>query len=166
MKKIPFLSFSLLLVTYSIFGWHLANAQVSLLLYLVVIFGIIFLDAILAFPVLNFKVLLPWFESDIYTFLSTIFTAFLFVFVITWIHISLHSLVLISAGILVKLDNQLYGLNRWQSFGILLMLSEGSLGLGIGLYKLLESTTTNFEGLTIIYDSFYSLLETFDQISI
>lgn len=138
MKKIPLLSCTLLLISYGIFGWYLANAQVSLFLYLVVIASIVLLDAILTFPLLNVKAILPWFESDVYTFISAIFTAFLFVIVIRWINISLHSLVLISAGILVKLDNQFYGLNRWQSFGILLIISEGSLGLGIALHKLLQ----------------------------
>ncbi len=125
-------------MSYSIFGWSLANAQASLFLYLVVIAGIFLLNAILTFRFLNFKAIVPWFKSEIYTFISAIATAFLFVIVIRWINIFVHALVLISAGILARLDTQIYGLKRWQSFGILLIISEGSLGLGAALYTLLK----------------------------
>ncbi len=139
MKPIPLLSLTLLLMTYSILGWSLANAQVSLFLYLVVIAGIFLLDAILTFRLLDFKAIAPWFESDILTFISAIFMAFLFVVFIKWIDIFVHALVLVSAGILAKLDTQVYSLKKWQSFGILLIISEGSFGLGTALYILLEN---------------------------
>ena len=141
MKPIPLLSSTLLLMSYSIFGWSLANAQPSLFLYLVVIAGIFLLDAILTFRFLHFKTIIPWFNSELYTFLSAIFTAFLFVVIIRWINIFIHSLVLISAGILVKLDTKIYGLKSWHSFGILLIISEGGLGLGVALYFLLKNHT-------------------------
>ena len=134
MKLIPLLSFILLLISYSIFGWSLANTQASLFLYLVVIVSIFLLDAILTFRCLNFKAIVPWFNSELYTFISAIVAAFLCVVIIRWINVFIHSLVLISAGILVRLDTQIYGLSRWQSFGILLIISEGSFGLGYALY--------------------------------
>ncbi|NEQ35531.1 MAG: hypothetical protein F6K40_04130 [Okeania sp. SIO3I5] len=141
MKPIPLLSSTLLLITYGIFGWSLANAQASVFLYLVVIAGIFLLDAILTFRFLNLKTIIPWFNSELYTFISAIVTAFFFVVIIRWINIFTHSLVLISAGILVRLDTQIYGLKNWHSFGILLIISEGGLGLGVGLYLLLKNHT-------------------------
>lgn len=139
MKSIPLLSLTLLLISYGIFGWSLANTQVSLLLYLLVIASIFLLDAILTFSFLNFKAIVPWFNSEVYTFISAIATAFLFVVIIRWINIFIHSLVLILAGILVKLDTKIYGLNRWQSFGILLIISYVGLGLGSWFYLLLKN---------------------------
>lgn len=139
MKPIPLLSFTLLLITYSILGWSLANAQVSLFLYLLVIAWIFLLDAILSFRLIDFKAINPWFESDLFTFISAIVMAFLFVVFIRWIDIFFHALVLVSAGILAKLDTQVYGLKKWQSFGILLIISQGSFGLGTALYILLEN---------------------------
>ena len=53
-----------------------------------------------------------------------------------WITIFVDALVLISAGILVRLDTQVCGFKNWQSFVILLIVSEASLGLGILLYRL------------------------------
>ncbi|MDJ0515305.1 MAG: hypothetical protein F6K22_03075 [Okeania sp. SIO2F4] len=139
MKPIPLLSFTLLLMSYSIFGWSLANAQVSLFLYLVVIACIFLLDVILTFRLLDLKAISPWFQSDIFTFISAILIAFLFVVFIRWINIFIHALVLVSAGILAKLDTQVYGLKKWQSFGILLIISEGSLFLGTALYILIKN---------------------------
>ncbi len=126
-------------MSYSILGWSLANAQVSLFLYLVVIAGIFLLDAILTFRLLDLKAINPWFQSDIFTFIFAILIAFLFVVFIRWINIFVHGLVLVSAGILAKLETQVYGLKKWQSFGILLIISEGGFGLGTALYILLKN---------------------------
>ncbi|GGA37155.1 hypothetical protein CYANOKiyG1_55120 [Okeania sp. KiyG1] len=65
-----------------------------------------------------------------------ILCAFLFVVFIRWVTISVDALVLISAGILVRLDAQVCGFKNWQSFVILLIISQASLGLGILLYRL------------------------------
>ena len=51
----PLLSFTLLLISYSIFGWSPANSQASLFLYLVVIVSIFLLDAILTFSFPKFS---------------------------------------------------------------------------------------------------------------
>lgn len=126
-------------MSYSIFGWSLANAEVSLFLYLVVIAGIFLFYAILTFRLLDLKAIVPWFESDIFSFISAIIIAFLFVVFIRWINIFIHALVLVSAGILAKLETQVYGLKKWQSFGILLIISEGSLFLGTALYILIKN---------------------------
>lgn len=127
----------LLLISYSILGWRLASIQASQLLYLTVITAIFLLDIILTVPLPNFqRIIKPWFQSDIMTFISVIISAFLFVVLIRWISLSVDALVLISAGILVRLDTQVCGLKNWQSFVILLIISQASLGLGILLYRL------------------------------
>lgn len=136
-KLIPLLSLILLLITYSILGWRLANTQASQLLYLAVIATIFLLDIILTAPLPNLKgIIKPLFKSDIATFISVIVFAFLFVVFIRWIAIFVNVLVLICSGILVRLDTQIYGLKSWQSFVILLIISEASLGLGTVLYRL------------------------------
>jgi predicted P-loop ATPase/GTPase len=65
----------------------------------------------------------------------------LFVVIMKWINIFIHSLVLISAGILVILDTQISGINGWQSFGILLMISEVGLGLGCTVYLFIKKSS-------------------------
>ncbi|NEP79669.1 MAG: hypothetical protein F6K39_16770 [Okeania sp. SIO3B3] len=135
MKLIPLLSLILLLITYTVLGWRLASIQPSQLLYLAIIAAIFLLDIILTVPLPNFKeIIKPWFQSDITTFISVMLCAFLFVVIIRWISLSVDALVLISAGILVRLDTQVSGLKNWQSFVILLIISQASLGLGILIY--------------------------------
>ena len=128
-------------MSYSILGWSLADVQVSLFLYLVIIAGIFLFNAILTFHLLDLETIDPWFKSDIFTFISAIIIAFLFVFFIRWINILSHALVVVSAGILAKLDTQIYSFKKWQSFGILLIISEGSFVIGIALYILLKNYT-------------------------
>ncbi len=140
MKLIPLLSLTILLISYSIWGWSLAEANASNLLYFFVTVTIFLLDFILTFSLPHYKGIVKlWFQSDISTFLAVITMAFLFVVIIKWIHISVNALVLISAGILVRLDTQIYGFKKWQSFGILLIISEVSLAIGTALYILLNN---------------------------
>ncbi|MEB3341978.1 hypothetical protein [Okeania sp.] len=141
MKPIPLLSFTLLLISYSVFGWTLANTQINLFSYLFVIISIFLLDAILTFRLFNWKVINPWFKNDIFAFISAIVIAFLFVVLVRWINIFVHGLALASAEILAKLDAQIYGFKKWQSFWILLIISEGSFILGTAFYLLIKNYT-------------------------
>ena len=141
MKSIPLLSLALLFISYIILGWSLANYQASLFLYLVVLVSIFLSDIILTFCLFNLQAIVPLFNSKSYIFISAIVVAFLFVVIIRWINIFIHSLVLISAGILVRLDTQISGLNRWQSFGILLMISEVGFGLGCTVYLFIKRSS-------------------------
>lgn len=138
MKLIPLLfSLTLLLISYSILGWTLANSNASQLAYGLVMATVILLDVFLTAPLPNIKgIVTPWFQSDIGTFIYIIVSAFLFVVFIRWIHIFINGLVLVSASILTRLDTQIYGLKRWQSFLTLVIISEASLGFGYGLYLL------------------------------
>lgn len=141
MKLIPFLSLTLLLISYGIFGWSLANSNASLLVYVIVVAAIFLLDAILTSPLPSLKkIIAPWFQSEVATFLSVIFGAFLFVIVMRWIQFFVNTFVLVSAGILVRLDTQVYGLKKWQSFWVLVIISEASLGLGYALYRFFRSS--------------------------
>ncbi|MGB3511233.1 MAG: hypothetical protein WBA93_18760 [Microcoleaceae cyanobacterium] len=135
MKLIPLLSLTILLTTYSILGWSLAHSDASLLIYCLVIAAVILLDIFLTAHLPNLKgIITPLFQSDIGTFISIIISAFLFVVFIRWIHIVINCLVLVSAAILTRLDTLIYGLKRWQSFLVLVIISEASLGFGSALY--------------------------------
>ena len=123
------------MISYSILGWSLAQSQASLLVYFLVVTAIILLDVFLTVPLPNVKgIAMLWFASDTASFLAVIFSAFLFVFVIRWIQFFLNALVLVSAAILTRLDTQIYGLKRWQSFLVLVIISEASLCFGSALY--------------------------------
>ncbi|MDJ0556464.1 MAG: hypothetical protein QNJ68_18890 [Microcoleaceae cyanobacterium MO_207.B10] len=136
MKLIPILSLALLFLSYTILGWTLATSDASLFIYCLVIAAIILLDSVLTVPLPSFKrLVIPWFKSDICTFIFIIFSAFLFVVFIRWIHILMNALVLISPAILTRLDLQTtYGLKRLLCFLILVIISEASLGFGVALY--------------------------------
>ena len=119
MKLIPLLfSLTLLLISYSILGWTLANSNASQLAYGLVMATVILLDVFLTAPLPNIKgIVTPWFQSDIGTFIYIIVSAFLFVVFIRWIHIFINGLVLVSASILTRLDTQIYGLKKKVDYG-------------------------------------------------
>ncbi|MDQ2096867.1 MAG: hypothetical protein QQW96_04385 [Tychonema bourrellyi B0820] len=80
-----------------------------------------------------------WLSTDMGAFLSIIVCSFIAVIVVTWLHLFTTCLVLVSAGALARLDIQVSGFKKWQSFGILATISLTGLGLG-GAIELLSTT--------------------------
>ncbi len=147
-KKLPWASLLLLLFTYGVFGWLISTEaqskgldslpELSRLIWL--IGGVILLLALtLTAP---FKVIqgfyTGWLKSDTKAFFSVILGAFIAVIIINWIQISIRILVLLSAGALVRLDLKTAGYSKWQSFGILIVVSLAGFSLGIVSNQLLE----------------------------
>lgn len=130
-KKIPWLSLVLLLVTYSTLGWILSAFSESWFIWMLTILGIVLLDLWLSSSWSKIRDhFVRLFKSDSRTFLVAVAAAFLTVFIITWLHIFVHILVIISSGILARLDTQVAGLREWQVFWTLLIISLVGLGLG------------------------------------
>ena len=63
-------------------------------------------------------------------FLSIIVGAFLAVVIVAWLHLFATSLLLISAGVLARLDIQISGWKNWRAFVILTTISLAGVGLG------------------------------------
>ncbi len=72
-------------------------------------------------------------------FISIIVGALVAVIIVTWLHLFTTCLILTSAGSLARLDIQVSGFKKWQSFGILATVSLTGLGLG-GAIEFLSAT--------------------------
>ncbi len=85
----------------------------------------------LSFPLKSTKKwIMRWISTDAGAFISIISAAFLAVIVVTWMHLFVTGLVLISAGALARLDIQIFGHQRWRTFCVLAAVSLSGLGLG------------------------------------
>lgn len=130
-SKLPRTSLTLLLFTYSIFGW-LFPATLSKPIWMLETTLVLLLPFLLTAPLTLVTICFDrWLSSDTRYFVTGIILAFVGVFVITWIHIFANFLVLLSAGTLARLDIQTAGFTKRQAFLILLAVSL--VGLAIGL---------------------------------
>ena len=132
MKKNSWVSLTLLFVTYFTFGWKLSEFEVPPHQpWFVALASILVLDIFLSFPMRKTKALIRgWFSSDIGAFLAITVGAFVAVVVFAWLHLFATSLLLISAGVLARLDIQISGWKNWRAFIVLTTISLGGVGLG------------------------------------
>ena len=132
MIKNSWLSLTLLFVTYFIFGWKLSEFDIPPhLTWFLAIAAVFVLAMVLSFPLKGIKsFMMRWISSDAGAFISIILGALLAVIVVTWLHLFVTGLVLTSAGVLARLDIQLFGHKRWRTFGILVAVSLTGVGVG------------------------------------
>lgn len=131
-KRLPWLSLLLLVLTYGVFGWLIAASDKSWMLWLMGAGYTLLIASALTAPWALLKGFYASFlESDSRAFVSVIVGAFLAVIIITWLGVFVRILVLISASALARLDLQTAGYNKWQAFGLLLVVALAGFGLGI-----------------------------------
>lgn len=131
LKKFPWVSLALLLVTYITLGWLLSALHAPWPVWVIVVVCVLLLAASLSSPWSKIRYsFAPLFKSDTRTFLIATLGAFLSVVVITWLPAFAHALVVVSAGTLFKLDAQTSGLSERQAFWLLAIVSLVGLGLG------------------------------------
>ncbi|PIG91988.1 hypothetical protein [Gloeocapsopsis sp. IPPAS B-1203] len=129
--KIPWLSFTLLLLTYITFGWLLEAFNDPIAAWVVAIACIFFLSTLLASPWSQLKNDLGLlFKSDTRAFFVAVVGAFLTVLIISWFHIFAHGLVAVSSATLFRLDAQRAGWSEMQIFWILTAVSIVGLVIG------------------------------------
>lgn len=137
LKKIPWLSLALMLLTYATFGWlygswslvlvkegiffkELETSIASSILYGIGTIGILAIALIFTAPISLIALSVDkWFRADSRAFFSIFLGAFAFAVIVQRVDYFARILVLISAALLVKLDLQLAGYKRWLSFVIL-----------------------------------------------
>jgi len=125
------LSFSLLLVTYINFGWLLAGWHNEWQHWIVVGLLILLLSELLASPWSIIRlVTVRWLKSDRRAFLTALLGGFVGVFLLVHMSLLLNIVLLIAAGLMVRLDLQVANLHDWQAF--LLLFSTSLLGIMIG----------------------------------
>lgn len=131
LKKFPWVSLALLLVTYSTLGWLLSAFKDPWFVWAIVVIGVFLIAASLSSPWSNIRNgFARLFKSDTRAFLFTVVAAFLTVLITTWFHIFAHALVVISACTLFRLDAQTAKLSEAQIFWISTIVSLAGLSLG------------------------------------
>ncbi|MEC4806367.1 MAG: hypothetical protein SAJ12_11790 [Jaaginema sp. PMC 1079.18] len=135
-KKIPFLSLTLLFLTYGLCGWSLAQATHQLWIWVVFGLMILILVIILVGPVARFRNLLGiWLQSDATAFLSVMVMAFVTVMLVTRLDLLAQWLVLLASGYLARLDLQRAGYQTWPTFAIAAIAALSGYGTGLALQQ-------------------------------
>ncbi|MEC4819368.1 MAG: hypothetical protein SAK29_39780 [Scytonema sp. PMC 1069.18] len=138
LKKLPWLSVFLLLLTYITVGWIISNAKVHVAMWLLTAIAAFLLAASLTTPwtsIANYSLFL--FKSNLRSFGVTVGAALLFFLMIARFRVFLDTLVILAAAILVRIDFQTIGLGERQTFWTILFVSWVGLALGILLDKLI-----------------------------
>lgn len=131
---ITWASFGLLLLACFHFGWFLFESHYYFVISGLILAGIWLIDLFFTMPLNPLKSgVIKWIRTDIGTFLMIVFLSILGVFMLTWLHISLNILLMISATALARLELQTARFNNWHAFLILSLLSTVGLMLGWGL---------------------------------
>ncbi len=137
LKKLPWATLALLLVTYSVFGW-LFSSNFSWNFWLIETALVILIALLLTAPLTLLKAFFSqWMNSDTRAFLCVIASALAGVFIMTWFSFFAHILVLLSAGALTRLDLQTAGFSGTQSFWIIAIVSMAGFSLGVLLNQLI-----------------------------
>ena len=131
LKKLPKLSLMLLLVTYTTLGWILSASKSPWYIVLLAAALVLLLAETLAAPFSKIrKIILRSLSSDINAFIIVLVLSFLAAAIVVWIDIVVRVLVLVSAGLLARLDLYRAGLGQWQAFWILTVISLIGFALG------------------------------------
>jgi hypothetical protein len=154
LAKFPWLSLSLVMLTYGTFGWYIANADSSwghwlfeqgeawgwaleegyfyIGIHLMAILSIAMISLALTAPVTLMTIFLgSWLRSDLKSIISILLWSFAFVLMLRWFGYFVRFMILFSAAILGRLELQRAGYNGWQIFTVLTSLCILGFGLGV-----------------------------------
>lgn len=137
LKRLPWISLVLVLLSYSTLGWVLSEAQTSLYVWLVVMLAVLLLVGSLTAPlslVTQYSTIL--FRSNIRSFAVAVFGAFLFFLMLAWFRVFLDTLLIISAAILARIDFQGAKFSEVQAFLMTSITSLTGVALGAGMQTL------------------------------
>jgi hypothetical protein len=140
LKRVPWVSLALVLLSYSTLGWVISETRVPLFVWVATVIAILLLIVTLTAPwpkmTYYYSILL---QSNIRSFGVAVLGAFLFFIMIAWFRVFLDTLLIISATILVRIDFQRAGLKEGLAFYTTSIFSLGGLALGALIYKLIYS---------------------------
>jgi len=139
LKRLPWISLSLLLLTYTHLGWATSQASYSLVKWLLLVIAILLLTGSFTTPWSKisefFRFLL---QSNLRYFGLTLLGAFLVFLILAKFRLFLDILVMVCATMLARLDFQGAGFKEKSSFAIILIFSLAGLGLGVMIDLLLK----------------------------
>lgn len=138
LKKVPWFSLALILLSYSTLGWVISEAQAPWFAWLVVVVAILLALICLTTPwsrLAEFYSMLL--KTNTRSFGVAVFAAFLFFIMLAWFRVFLDTLLIISATILAKIDFQGSGLRQELAFLFTSIFSLTGLALGGLAYHLI-----------------------------
>lgn len=138
LKRLPWFSLILLLLTYTTFGWVLSRSRTQPILWLAVAIAIVIFIAILTIPLskmADYSVSL--FRSNLRSFGIAVLGAFLFFLIMARFRLFLDTLVIIAVTMLVKIDFQAAGFSQILAFWLIVAFSFAGLALGVLAEKLM-----------------------------
>lgn len=113
LKRVPWVSLALVLLSYSALGWVISETRAPKFVWVVTVVAILLLIVTLTTPgskmTYYYNIL---FQSNIRSFCVAILAAFLFFIMLAWFRVFLDTLLIISATILVRIDFQIAGLRK------------------------------------------------------
>ncbi|HYW20754.1 MAG TPA: hypothetical protein VE956_15915 [Nodularia sp. (in: cyanobacteria)] len=130
-KTLPWISLVLVMFSYTTLGWALSDTQAPLYVWIIFILAVLVLVYSLTITrsaISKYSQLLL--QSNIRSFAVATFGAFLFFIMLAWFRIFLNALLIISVGILARIDCQTAGYKQGQAFLITLIFSLAGLALG------------------------------------
>ncbi|BAY47731.1 hypothetical protein SAMD00079811_53500 [Scytonema sp. HK-05] len=140
LKRLPFVSLVLLLLTYTTLGWVISKtyAPAPWFIWLLAVIAIL---VVLAGLTISWRRLTEYsfvlFKSNLKSFSITVLAAFLFFLMIAQFRVFLDTLVIIAAAVLGKIDFQTAGFTDGQAFCFLSIFSLTGLALGALIHKLI-----------------------------
>jgi len=153
LKTFPWLSLSIMLITYVVFGWHIAEASINwshslviqtnglglglkdeslmLAIHLFAILIIVLTSLALTAPLTLMTFFVSsWIKSELQSIVSMIVWSFVLDLILRWLNYFIQFSVLLSAAVLGRLELRYIGFSRSQTIGILTIL--GLIGFGSG----------------------------------
>lgn len=153
LKTLPWLSLAIIIVTYGVFGWHIATLSahwshalvlqsrdwglsiednsMMLIIHLLAILMIVITSLALSAPLsLMTFVVGSSIRSEGQSIVSMVIWSFLFVIILRWFNIFTHFLVLLSAALLGRLELRYIGYTNTRTVFLLMLI--GLVGFSIG----------------------------------
>jgi len=134
LQRVPWVSLTLLLLSYSTLGWVIAETKAPSVIWAVTVICILLFLGSLTIPwtrMTDFSSIL--FKSNTRTFLFAVFTAFFFFIMLAWFRTFLDTLLIIAAAILARIDFHAAGFKEAQAFWLTSMLSLAGVALGAAM---------------------------------
>ncbi|MGH7999115.1 MAG: hypothetical protein ACREPR_06725 [Brasilonema sp.] len=138
LKRLPFFSLGLLLLTYTTTGWVISKTYTNWYIWLLATITILFLMGGITASWTRFTdYFLILFKSNLRSFGLTILLAFLFFLMIAKFRLFLDTLLIIAAAVLARIDFQSAGFSEEQAFWLLSIFSLAGFALGVLIRKLI-----------------------------
>ncbi|RUT10308.1 hypothetical protein DSM106972_008030 [Dulcicalothrix desertica PCC 7102] len=131
-KRIPWVSLTLALLTYCSLGWVISQERLPPIAWFAIIPIITLVIGALATPWTKINFYSNFiFKSNTRTFGISVLGAFALFLMISWFRLFLDSLLVASATILVRIDFQMAGFRYIDTFAVLFFIAMTGLAMGV-----------------------------------